>query len=748
MNDKLRKFIQIELDKEEPDWVAVEAASRALVSTDEGRVRFTIDAGHVQRLGMELVSKPETALSELIKNSYDADASSVELTFENAEQPHGTLTIVDDGQGMTEQDIRNTWMKISTNAKATEPKSLRYGRQRAGRKGIGRFSVQRLGTRLVLESYPAGLPQALRVKFDWDADFTAGRDIMDVFSTIERFDNDEGKSGVVLRIEDLRDSWPSKTIDRVWRSVMLLQAPQGVTAVARSAQEGNEPQPDPGFQVVINGLSQGTMKDQVSMENRFLSQALARIEGGIRENGTAWARIEAPKLGLSEETEIEGSFLLTGPVSFSTYYFIYGRDTLSGMKMTEAAEMGRAYGGIRVYRNGFRVLPYGEPSNDWLKLDIDVSRREFLFPANNRNFFGHVTLNHQDNPLFEETSSREGLLENEAFDELQSFARNVVIWAGNRVAEARHKKSYADQKGYKPVEPPSTAISNLAKKFEKENVSAPVIQALTALQKQALEYEQDRKQEHERSLEYEQMLRLLASLGISISVFGHEIKGTRELISANLKLLRRRTESLEDSPAKEKLAAATLELADATGRLFDVGGYISGLISSTESRQLEELSVAGSVKRFAAQFSQYMASQNVDFEVGIKQLDLRTAPMHRSELDAVLLNFLTNSVKSMKKAKVATRKVKLEATRRDRFVVIGFEDNGTGVPLEIQDRIFNAFFTTTTTNDEDGVAGPGTGLGLKIVSDIAGSYGGAVRLAEPSEGYSCRFEFTILAATE
>lgn len=745
MTDRLRKLIASELEKEKPDWVAVEAASRALVATDEGRVRFTIDAGHVQRLGMELVSKPETALSELIKNSYDADATSVDLTFENAGAEHGTLTITDNGQGMTEDEIRNSWMRISTNSKANEPKSTRYGRQRAGRKGIGRFSAQRLGKQLILESYPVGKEEALRVRFDWDADFTSGRDILDVFSKIERFDNTTDKSGVVLRIEGLRDAWPTKNLDRVWRSVMLLQAPQGVASVTPSVEVNGE-DPDPGFQAVINGISQGSMKDLISMESRFLSQALATITAGIREDGTAWAKVDSPKLNLAEETEIEGEFLVAGSVSLNAHYFIYQRDTLSGMKMQEAAEMGRSYGGIRVYRNGFRVLPYGEPSNDWLKLDIDSQRREFLFPAANRNFFGHVSLNQIDNPLFEETSSREGLLENEAFSELQKFARAAILWVANRLTEVRNRKSYADQKGFKAIEPPSVTIASLAQKLEKENASRPLIEALAVVQHKAVLYEEDQREERERSLEYEQMLRLLASLGISISVFGHEIKGTKELIAANLKLLRRRIDTLEDGPTKERLTAATTELSDATGRLFDIGGYISGLISSTESRQLQELSVPGSVKRFADQFSQYMASQNVSFDVVVKEMDLRTSPMHRSELDAVLLNFLTNSVKSMKRAKVKDRKVKLDAASRDRFIVFGFEDNGTGVGPEIRDRIFNAFFTTTTMNDDDGVAGPGTGLGLKIVSDIASSYGGSVGLAEPSSGYTCRFEFKILAA--
>jgi len=90
----------------------------------------------------------------------------------------------------------------------------------------------------------------------------------------------------------------------------------------------------------------------------------------------------------------------------------------------------------------------------------------------------------------------------------------------------------------------------------------------------------------------------------------------------------------------------------------------------------------------------------------------------------------------------------MDARHVGRHVVIGFEDNGGGILPENRGRVFDAFFTTTTGVEDDGVAGPGTGLGLKIVSDIANSYGGVARVAEPSDGYHCRIEITLLEASE
>ena len=76
--------------------------------------------------------------------------------------------------------------------------------------------------------------------------------------------------------------------------------------------------------------------------------------------------------------------------------------------------------GIRLYRNGFRVLPYGEPGDDWLSFDMSSRRRSILPTHTNISFFGFVEIR-DDSGDFEETSSREGLLNNEAMIQLQNF---------------------------------------------------------------------------------------------------------------------------------------------------------------------------------------------------------------------------------------------------------------------------------------------------------------------------------------
>ncbi|CAI8774178.1 Histidine kinase [Pseudomonas chlororaphis] len=655
---------------------------------------------------------------------------------------------------MTLDIVRDAWMRISTINKRDNPVSPNYGRIRAGRKGIGRFAVQRLGKSLILETEIKGSNEGLRVTFHWDKSFTDGKSLADIFSNVETYPKDPTTQLTRLTIIGLREAWTPAALQRAWKAILLLQPPFKL----KNKFLRNEDIPkdiDPGFEVIINGVTRRQQTTELSIDNAFLEHAIAEINGSIDEQGNAKIRVTSNKLELDDSQELEQKLMLTGPISFETKYFIYAAETLSGFNKNTALEMASKYGGIRIYRNGFRVLPYGERSDDWLSLDHDYGRRVLLVPANNQNFFGHVEIDAELNPLFEETSSREGIIENEAFDELQKFVRTAVEWGVKRVAEARERKITAGQKDFvskKTIRKPTEILDSLRAEINSSssNTSTDDNKAITTTLLEAAQAEVEAWEEHielqqAESLKYEEMLRILASLGLSITVFSHEIKGVRSSVSANITNLSSITEGLEDGEDRRSLTEGINWIETATNRMFDLGGYIAGLMSSTESRELRTLSIKGVIERFIEQFQKYIERQHIKFVTEIPQQNLQTIAMHSSEIDSILLNLMTNSIKSIKKSKNTPRKIRIQSFEDDGDVVILFEDNGTGVPDDIAHRIFDPFFTTTVGIEDDTVAGPGTGLGLKIISDIAQSYGGGVRLIPPDENYNCCFEVRIKA---
>lgn len=741
-----KKALLEALGDENIDLEHVAALADQLVQLDPNAVRFAVDARHIHRLGFELVGKQETALSELIKNAYDADATRVTIDFSSYGEPGGRLIVADDGHGMTEQMIRDTWMRLSTADKEDNPVSPGFCRSRAGRKGIGRFAVERLGTRLMLETRVAGAEEGTRVSFDWDAAYIHGTALTRIPNRIERFAKSIEESGTTLIIEDLRDRWTEKQFERVWKSVLLLQPPFKVARKHRG--KGNESgcQPDPGFGVVINGQTGEQQAAELSLDNYFLAHSAATIRGKIDHEGKATFFVGSEKTDLHDQQQDDETYLAVGELEFETNYFIYAPEFISGVSTRQAQKIGETYGGIRVYRDGFRVLPYGEPHDDWLRLAYDVGRRSLLVPANNYNFFGHVDLSSEDNPLFEETSSREGLIENEAYEELQKFVRRCLEWAAKRMASVRGRKQTASQKDFVPrPRKPSEAIQELLEDLAdtgdvgKASIAETVhrLEEVKEEQQRSEAASEAREEEHTR---YEEMLRILASLGISIAVFGHEVKGAITHVRGAMSGVE---DAIKHKGLSEGDITAILESArTAVDSLSELGGYVVDLVDQSKARKKQEIALHAAINRFIDHFKAHLDARGVVFEVAVEPSFLRTTPMHRSEIDSVLFNFLTNALKSMDRANSRVRKIRITAQSQDGYAVIGFQDTGGGIADTIHDRIFDAFFTTSHYA-ADGVAGPGAGLGLKIVSDIAAANGGFTRVSDPDAGYACKLEFGV-----
>ncbi len=737
--EELKKRLSEELAKETPNHRLIAELTDALLDETSDEVRFSVDAQHINRLGLELVGKQETAVSELIKNAYDADATEVLVEFENYKSRGGKLVISDNGNGMSSDVIRRSWMRLSTDEKNEHPTSPVFGRLRAGKKGIGRFSAQRLGKRLKLESNVAGNATGIRVLFNWDDEFKAGRNLSSIWNSISTYPKDPSEKGTKLIIEELRDRWTEAAFNKVWKSVVFLQPPFKI------AKTSTEACADPGFSVAINGKSNSVVSAEFSIEKSFLQHALATITAKIDHRGVATIYLSSPKLKMDEQHVLEEEFLTVGELDFEARYFVFHASVMPGRFVREAQRMGREFGGIRVYRNGFRVLPYGDKADDWLSLGYDAGRRTILSPVNNNNFFGHVEIDKDKNPFLEETSSREGLIENEAFFELRQFTRKVIDWSAERIASVRNRKATSGQRGFQSeVRKPTEVIGDALKKIDgvegdtrktagsREEVRAELNTALGELKA----YEDETASRMARMLEYEDMLRILASLGISIAVFSHEIKGAQNSVNSQIALLSKAFLSLGGEESRINL------LKQEVSRMFSLGGYVDALVSKHESRELKEVSVEGVIVTFIEQFATYLDRQGILFDIDVEPSHLRTCAVHRSELDSVLFNFLTNSTKSIKSARVKEPRIRISATQDGNAVVLRFEDNGRGIEEEHKERVFDAFFTTSDPDPED-ISGRGTGLGLRIVSDIAEAYGGSVAIADPSDGYKCCIEFQI-----
>lgn len=703
------------------------------------RIGLTVDSALINRLGYELVGKAETAVSELIKNAYDADARHVSVYFKGTENPEGTIIVKDDGTGMDFAKLKKGFLRISTSDKVENPNSERFGRPRAGRKGIGRFATQRIGNKLTIVTTRQEMDYSLRVIIDWQA-YRPNTDLEAVLFPIEQIDK-HCPEGTELIIEDVRDAWSEAAILRVHRYVMDLFQPDYIG----DRTNGTENKPEENSFETSFWLWTGDHYDAIEKgQEDFFSKALATISGWMNEEHKGHVTVQSDSFLLNDEMRMDGEFPLLSNVRFRAYYFIYERpeyysNGMSSSMLKNIQKVAAKASGLRLYRNGFRVLPYGEPSNDWINLNARWAGGSGVnIPFGTHNVFGYVELIDHEGILFDETSSREGLIENDAFFQLKDFLYKAFVMAIQRIRSSNELKRLKESRGATDPTGPqpevqagmreriATIRSYIAHKSEEpgseeEKEQKTVLAMLTSVERVMSELE---------------MLRVLAGLGLSIGSFSHEMEQFKPSLMGDLAHLVRNDAPIGD--IAESLSRH-LETMFAYTKFFNIA------VSENLNRELGVIDVFLALDRFHETIENDLKRQQIKYDFAPRVFDLMVGPMHEAELISVLFNLYTNARKAIIKNNQPGA-ILITADIDKKNVYLCFQDNGIGIPEENRERIFDAFFTTSTpaSFDKDEKSKlTGTGLGLTIVRDILVTRGGQIILTDPDAGYKTSFKIIL-----
>lgn len=748
--NKLREELKQILENEPENYSKILKLSSELSKFDQDSVRFSIDAGIIDRLGKELVARHETAVSELVKNAYDADAKKVKLTFIDSSEVGGIIVINDDGVGMTKEQLVNGFMRLASSDKIHYPFSPIYNRKRAGKKGIGRFAAQRLGKQLTITTQTEDSEQALEITINWD-DFKNDQDLMFIDNKIEYKNRmPKKRSGTRLLIKNLRDKWTEAQIKRVYRYASEILQPFPLAKVKLKTE-------DPGFKLICK-RKEGDFSEVIANDNTmFFEHALAEITGFVDEDGYMKISVKSSKLNYSVKNVIlnqDNPYKEIRNVFLKAYYFVYGVSDIPSQIESFIREKAKELGGIRLYRNGFRVLPYGENtrgiSNDWLGLDASVRRRTILPTHHNINFFGFIEINGQDDK-FEELSSREGLLENKAFIELTDFGYKILTDAVTKVASERGVKTRTNEKNWKKEPEEKIAeiieeLENMTSSTEDEQSidyqedSEDVKEKLGSIAQKLKEAQEEQKQKQKELLEEKNLLRILAALGLTIGEFIHEIKQYQAVLEADSENIKEYID--KDSEGYE----VSDRIQENLKSLSTYTSYFDEAISENIQRELSPVELESAVLAFQKAIQNDLLKRKIEFNYEAKETLLYTCPMHKSEWASILFNLYTNARKAIQKVNRGNGSLYIEIGSTKKNVYLEFSDNGNGIPLENRDKVFNPFFTTSapvgkiTRNHEEMT---GTGLGLKIVKDIITGYGGIIYVKEPIEGYSTTFRIEL-----
>ncbi|KRT17776.1 hypothetical protein ASU31_00310 [Pedobacter ginsenosidimutans] len=716
------------------------------------KIAFTVDAGIINRLGLELVAKSETAVAELIKNAYDADANVVNLYFEDAHLPGGKLKIQDDGSGMTKAQLIDGFMRLATSDKIHNSVSDKYLRPKAGRKGIGRFSTQRLGEHLIINT-KADHSDALELDINWNKyapDILLGS----VENNLTTKDDIVAEIGTTLSINTLREKWSDADIKRVYRYVADLIQPSYLSVQNNKniVEESKTESFEVNFLRKENDETNWTpVADPGVM---MLDRALATITGFIDPDGKGVVNLITKEFKVSGESKVLEDSINTSirpypelkgaSVAFKAYYYIGGdRNSYYGITKSELkiiTEHLKKNGGIKLYRNGFRVPKYGEMGNDWLALETR-SRIGNGIPFGNNHLLGFVQLTDPHGKIFEESAGREGLIEKEAFRELQKFVATAIENGFlNFISWFRKTDEYLLLNPERAPTPTSNVVDKSIQDIKDATKTLTNPEATEDEKREAaIKLETSTKvfvKTTKSAINELEMMRVLAGVGLTIAEFIHEIK---QIVPSTLGYI-------EDTLKHNLDASVTGNLEninDALGSLLAYTSYFDETISKNIVRELQTINLRKSLTVFEEIIENDLKRRHIELNLSLVGKDLLIDSMHPSEVNTILQNLYSNAKKAILKTTGQKGKILIKVHKNIELntIILEVQDNGIGISAKHKDRIFDAFFTTSSERKED--FGTSTGLGLYILNQIIRNRSGSINIGTADPNYKTAFIITL-----
>lgn len=234
-----------------------------------GEVGFRFSSRFSQLIGRNLISNPVVAVSELVKNSYDADADNISVEFSNLLSGVPTLKITDDGDGMTFDDIATKWMMVGTDNKVHNPLTPK-GRRKLGEKGIGRFSVERLARKLQIISSKSDDDFAISLSIDWDQYENYEGEFSALTHRVVKLPCDICHKGTTLILSELRDEWTETRLLDLQKEIELLR-PLDINRLSFKKYSF------PGDNVKIALSAPGILKKKTFINSNFIDYAQAHL---------------------------------------------------------------------------------------------------------------------------------------------------------------------------------------------------------------------------------------------------------------------------------------------------------------------------------------------------------------------------------------------------------------------------------------------------------------------------------------
>ena len=746
-------------------------------------IPFNVDAYTARLIGRENVSKLNGAIIELVKNTYDADASICVLYYE---QKTDSLYIADDGCGMTEDIIKKHWMTIGRSQKKKDFIS-KSGRVQTGAKGIGRFALDRISD--ACEMLTVSEEGKLIWKVDWE-DFSRKDSITEVTAELyepsmslagflEGIVNEEVKlfllgklirTGTIFKLTNLRDAWNANTVKRIRDDLNTLipyeiknefqvyffdeentRDDAEVLNVADAfwydykitfnvAEDG-----ETHIELHRNEFDFGDRFNQIIEQAGFTKQDEQYFKGKLVTKETTFSNM-LPQRGKQFKNTI-GAF--SGVLYFEKLTFAQKDAEKYFYKSLSENTKKDVFGGIKIYRDGFRVRPYGEPKTsayDWLllasrknKSPAAPSHETGAWRVNIDQVMGAVFISRL-NITLPDQSNREGIVETKEFVLLKEFLVNVIQEFERdrqnvfrkldslykkvneaakiqdeinrkaeeaRVVREKQKNSYANKYVH------SKNVNSESNKCDTNFIDPE--EAKTAL---------DHKDTVIKSLEDEnRLLRALATTGIVTNTYVHEIKDITHKLSLKIVMAK---EALEfDKNLQEGLKF----IKEANTMRESLNSWFKVTLGSVtrDKRTMKKIDLNYLISQTVNAWREALKDVIIELNFTRKEIQLICFPY---DIESLLSNLIANSISSFESCFTENKIIRISIADSEKEITIVYYDSGQGLSpaYKINPRKILEAMETDKRNEIGETIG--TGMGMWIISRAVSDYNGSIDLLD------------------
>lgn len=702
----------------------------------------------IHTIGSDLIGDSYSALIELVKNSYDADASKVDIVFEYGlidDQKAIIITVEDDGHGMDFATIINKWLVPATDDKLQRKVSPAKKRQLQGRKGIGRFAASILGQEMTLSSVDVKGQKSTAV-IDWRL-FKSNDYLENVDLLVENVKTDE-IPGTTLKMIAKNEKEDDKI--SVWDRISINNLIQELRKLISPFSDFDNDKFDINLSFINSPFPEFNDTEFKIETYPIIKYYDYRISGTVDENGKAVLKFEDnlnPESiqyeDIETKYEIEGAGRYCGLITID--YRVFDRepeaiDNLINkglinpvnnkyMGKNEARNLLNEVYGVNIYKNSFRIRPYGNGGVDWLDLDKDRIQNPAQKISNNQ-LVGFISIQPEELSGLEEKSARDGLKENEFYLGLKELSKKALSELETRRFIIRKKSNRSRGR----TDSFQNTVNSLFSLNEVKSVIDTRLKNLKVTEETRIEINDilEKEEQKKQSLrqEIEKTIAIYqgqATLGKIVNFILHEGRKPIQFFNSETTVLERYIRHYKVTKDEELL----IDLSNSINGFKTNSKIISGLfkrinpLAKQNRGPKENFKVKKVIDDCFKIFDTSLDESNIEIEINCNQ-DLIIYGWEE-DLYTALTNLIENSIYWLELSKKNNKKIVIDVSESSNTLIIDFRDNGSGLShSEIESEIIFEPGYSKKLN--------GTGLGLAISGEAVERLNGKLSARKYNDG--------------